>query len=272
MIPLTLCWLTVPTASPIELIDAAATAGFSSAAMRVVESGANDISFVGENGADVPAIRRAAAAHGIGLTRCAGFRLDGRAPRPRYLRFVEAAAELGVRYISAIGNDTHEERAAGHFAELCDCAAEFGLVATIEFAPFTAVRTVADAQALIRRSARANAAILVDTMHLVRAGGSADDLRQIPRSLLSVVQICDGPLKGPEPSKLQWESRHDRFDPGEGELPLEEMLDALPADLPAEIEVPSLAQRDLPPADRARKAAFAAEKFFAACRGWQNGR
>lgn len=262
MTPLTLCWLTIPNATPIEVIRAAAAGSFSSAAIKVVDAGETDISIIGENRGLVPSLKRSSAEEGITLTRAAGFRLDGRPMSDRYLPYVEAGAELGVKYISIIGTDLDEGRLTAHFADLCDCAAQFGLQTTIEFVPSTSVKTVEDAHDLIRRSGKTNATILVDTMHVHRSGGTAGNLRRVPADLLSVVQLCDGKLVSPEPSKLMLESRNDRLDPGMGELPLVAMLEALPADIPIEIEVPCMAFRNTSPTERAIAAANAARAFL----------
>jgi len=262
MTPLTLCWLTIPQATPAELVRAAAAGGFASAAIRMLEAGPADASFIGDNGALVPSLKSLANGEGIKLTRAAGFRLDGRAPTERYRRYVEAAAELAIDYVSIIGNDSDRARQTDHFAELCESAARHGMKTTIEFAPFTSVRTVEDADALIRRAGQPNATILVDTMHVHRSGGSAENLRRARPDLLSVVQLCDGTLAGPEPSQLLYESRNDRLDPGLGELPLLEMLGALPDNIAIEVEVPCKAYRDVAPAERAVSAAKAARAFL----------
>ena len=84
-----------------------------------------------------------------------------------------------------------------------------------------------------------NGAVLVDTLHLARSGGSPDDLRAVPSRLLPYLQVADAPAAppGPERDTLREEALHGRLLPGEGELPLEATLAAVP-DVPLSAGAP----------------------------------
>jgi hypothetical protein len=53
-----------------------------------------------------------------------------------------------------------------------------------------------------------------------------------------------------------------RLYPGEGELWLHEMLDALPADVTLDLEAPRVADAQLSPADKAKSAMQATRRFL----------
>jgi len=68
------------------------------------------------------------------------------------------------------------------------------------------------------------------------------------------VQFCDAPLRGEK--EYFFEALEQRCMPGEGELPLADMLAALPRGIPLSIEIPHkrLAQAGVAHAERVRRA------------------
>lgn len=77
------------------------------------------------------------------------------------------------------------------------------------------------------------------------------------------MQNCDAPIARPASGDLVDEARHHRRPPGEGELPLAELLAVLPADVTLSVEVQSedLARR-YPPTERARHLLRAARRLL----------
>ena len=65
------------------------------------------------------------------------------------------------------------------------------------------------------------------------------------------------------PEELRRESRTARLLPGEGELPLDALLDALPPDVAISVEAPSARDAHLPAAERARRALAATRAVLA---------
>ena len=263
MTPLILCWLTVPTATPLALIRAASAGGFASVGMRIVEAGEPDIAFVGGSGEKAAEVRRAADGEGVSILRTAGFRMDGRYNADRFYPFIEATAELGATYVSVIATDSDPTRRVADFADLCSRAAEFGLRGAVEFTPFSAVKAIEDGLDFVVKSGHDDAAILLDTLHLYRSGGKAEDIRAVPSQRLAVAQLCDGKLAAPEASQLLNEARNDRLDLGKGEWPLVDFMRALPPGIPLEVEVPCWEERDLPPMTRAINAGRATRAYLA---------
>jgi sugar phosphate isomerase/epimerase len=99
--------------------------------------------------------------------------------------------------------------------------------------------------------------VMVDPLHLRRFGGTVDDIRAIDRELLLYYQICDAPLEPPtglprpplprgqsgDIDDLQFEARAVRLLPGEGELPLGDIVAVMPPGIPVSVEAPNLALR-----------------------------
>jgi sugar phosphate isomerase/epimerase len=83
--------------------------------------------------------------------------------------------------------------------------------------------------------------LLIDTMHLVRSGSGAADVANLDPNLIGYVQLCDVPLR-PRIADYMQESMTERMAPGSGELPLRDILAALPRHLVIGIEVPLQSQ------------------------------
>jgi hypothetical protein len=112
--------------------------------------------------------------------------------------------------------------------------------------------------------------VLFDPLHFQRCGDNLTYLRSVDPALLPILQLSDAPLVQPtglpRPCWLprgqgtaipdaQLESRAMRLLPGDGELPLVEMLAAMPAGIPISVEAPVLSLWEtLPPVDIARRA------------------
>ena len=83
------------------------------------------------------------------------------------------------------------------------------------------------------------------------------DVATVEPSLLRYAQICDASADRPGPAdtaRLVAEARTGRLLPGEGVLPLRELVRALPDALPLAIEAPVRATAHLPALERAQRA------------------
>ncbi len=82
-------------------------------------------------------------------------------------------------------------------------------------------------------------------------------MKQVDPALFRYAQICDAAPDMPGPTDtpaLIREARTGRLLPGEGVLPLAELVAALPAGVPLAIEAPCRATADLPALERAKRA------------------
>jgi sugar phosphate isomerase/epimerase len=171
--------------------------------------------------------------------------------------FLEVSARLGAKYVLVMSAESQEARTIERFGELCDRAAPYGLTVGLEFAIYTGVRTLAHAASILAKAERSNASVLIDALHFSRSGGLPAHVKQVDPALLRYVQICDATSEMPGPTDtpaLIREARTGRLLPGEGALPLRELVAALPAGLPLAIEAPCRATAELPALERAKRA------------------
>ena len=118
-----------------------------------------------------------------------------------------------------------------------------GVEVTTELVPGLTVADLPTALAAVRHVGRRNFRLLIDTMHLVRSGSGAADLARIEPSLIGYIQLADAPLT-PRFATYFEEAMFERMSPSTGELPLLEVLRALPRELPIGIEVPLRSQAE----------------------------
>jgi sugar phosphate isomerase/epimerase len=171
--------------------------------------------------------------------------------------FLEVSARLGAKNVLVMSAEPDEARTLERFGDLCDRAARYGLQVCLEFAIYTGVRTLAHAAQMVARSKRPNASVLVDALHFSRSGGLPAHIRDVDPALFRYAQICDASADMPGPTDtpaLIREARTGRLLPGEGVLPLGELVAALPAGVPLAIEAPCRATAELPAVERAKRA------------------
>jgi len=264
MPPLSLCPLTIIRATHREMVEAAAAGGFASVGLRLIAPRPGDPvhPLVGDSRA-IRDLRQIMDDHGVGLFDIESLWLspatDPAAARPA----LEACAELGGRYVLAAGNDPDWPRMVANFAAVCALAAEYGLRVGIEPTSYCVIRALAQADALLRDAHVDNAGILVDALHFARGGGRTADLAAIAPDRFAYAQICDAQASAPaDESELMAEARSGRLLPGEGHLPLDAILDALPPGLPIGVEAPTAAFHSLPLNECARLAGSATRAFF----------
>lgn len=176
---------------------------------------------------------------------------------PDHLRIIEAGAEIGARNLLVVSSEPDPAAAPDRFARICDQAEAHGLRASLEFGAFTAVRDLSAALDLLDRADRPGAGLLVDPLHFARTGGAPGDLARVEPGRFAYAQYCDARSSGPHPDDTAGiirEALDLRLLPGEGALPLGELLSALPPGLPLSVELRSEALRTRwpDPADRAR--------------------
>lgn len=262
---LSLAPVTINEVDPPELIAAAASAGFAATDLRVLGApGAAPVAPVIGNRPMMAAIAAACADSGISIFAATGvwlvpdFRLDAALPA------LELAAQLGAEQFLVVGNDPIEERMTDHLGQLAAAAADFRLRLALELMPYTAVNSLTKAYRLVAACAAPNLGLLIDALHLARSGGTPAEVASIPPQHIAYVQLCDAPLTPPPEGALRQESLSARLYPGDGELPLFALMDALPPDIVIDVETPVASDRSLPPDRRASLAAAATKRFLAA--------
>lgn len=176
---------------------------------------------------------------------------------------LDALAELGVPRISVVSLDPDLGRTFDQFGVLTDVAARRDIRTAVEPVPGLTVADLPTALAAVTHVGRPDFQLMVDSMHLVRSGSGAADLAAVDPNLIGYAQLCDTTLR-PRGDKYADEAVFERMVPGEGELPLREILSVLPPDVVVEIEVPrrSLALAGVSPIDRIRPCVEAARRLL----------
>jgi sugar phosphate isomerase/epimerase len=256
---LSLAHLTVLDTTPPELVTVAAAAGFRTIGIRLTATpsvGVPPYDMLG----DGPLLRETLARladTGVSVLDTEFLRFEPEHPVGVPEGFLEASARLGARHVLVMSAEPEEARTLERFGDLCDRAAGYGLTVGLEFAIYTGVRTLADAARVVATSKRPNASVLIDALHFSRSGGLPAHVARVDPSLFRYAQLCDaGPDRpGPDDTPaLIREARMGRLLPGEGVLPLGELVAALPASVPLAIEAPCRATADLPAVERAKRA------------------
>ena len=178
---------------------------------------------------------------------------------------LEIMAELGIDRINTLSLDPDRNRAIDQFGALVEMAAALGMETTLETSPGFTPDDLPTALEILHAVGRADFRLLVDTMHVVRGGASPADVAALDPSLIGYVQLSDVPLVPTGQMSYYEEALFDRKVPGTGELPLLDILAAVPADVVIGLEVPNRADAEagLGPHERLGRCVDAARDLLA---------
>lgn len=141
----------------------------------------------------------------------------------------------------------------------CERAARAGITVALEFLPGTGIPDLERALRIIEAVRAPNLGLTLDTWHWARTGATLADIRALPAGVIKDFQLSDRAAdQDMLPDSEQW----GRLLPGDGALPLAEIVAAVRANAPeltvnAEIFSEELQQRDPEDAARAIAAALA---------------
>ena len=261
---LTLGWLTLLDVAPADMVTAAAAGGFDSVGIRITGRRLDDTYFpvVGHSSV-LSEIRRRLTDTGVRLSNTSIYHLYPEITLDHLQPAIEATAELGAKTIVVTCMDPDEARWTEFVASCCERAANFNLKLALEFVPYSCARSLDQACRIVRNAQRPNFGLLIDPLHLARSGGSPSALSSVEPGLIFFAQLCDAAREKPPDMDLATEARTGRLYPGDGGLSLHEFLDALPAEIEIEVEMPRGDQVDVPPGERARRAGEATRRFLA---------
>jgi sugar phosphate isomerase/epimerase len=266
---ISLAHLTVLDTEPPELVTVAAAAGFRAVGIRLTAPPSVGVPPY-DMMRDGPLLRetlRRLADTGVSVLDTEFLRFEPDVPVGIPEGFLEVSARLGAKHVLVMSAEPDEARTLERFCDLCDRAAAYGLHVNLEFAIYTGVRTLAQAARVVAGSARPNASVLVDALHFSRSGGIPAHVAAADPSLFRYAQICDAsadvPASDDAPALIR-EARTGRLLPGEGALPLAELVAALPAAAPLAVEAPCRATAGLPALERAARAHRALSALLAA--------
>jgi len=214
-----------------EKFEAIAAAGFTG-----VEIFENDLLSYSGSPADA---KRIAGDLGLEIVTFQPFRDFEGLPEParsrafaRAERKFDLMQELGTDLLLICSNVAPDalggiDRAAEDFRLLGEQAAARGLRVGFEALAWGRhINDYRDAWEVVRRADHPSVGLVLDTFHALARKTDLKAIRAIPRDRIFLVQVADAPLL--DMDYLNW-SRHFRCLPGQGDLPLDDFMDALGA-------------------------------------------
>jgi len=258
-----LAHLTVLDATPLELLDAALAGGFQSAGLRIVPPMPTDkiVEVIGNE----PLIRdliRKMSDTGIDIWDVEAVWLTPDTEISSLLPALEVGQRLGARHLLVVGHDPDFNRLADNFSKLCEECRKYHLGAALEMMSYVELRTLQQAVKLLQTTGQNNASLLIDALHFFRSGAKLEDLRSIDPTYFKYLHLCDAPLNSPSVDGLRAEGRGGRTYPGEAELPLVDLLKALPSHIGVAVEAPNATLSHLPVAERAKRCGDATRRVL----------
>lgn len=240
-----LAHLTVLGWDPVEMIHNAAAIGYDYVSVRTINMGLS-----GESDYDISknkklfnGIKEAMDETGVRIYDIELARVAGGVDVRAYEASFEAAARLGAKgMISSIWTED-KPYYIEQFATLCDLAARYGLQVNLEFPTWACVWDLKGVMEVLETVKKANAGVMVDTLHVHRSRVSLEELAQIPRELLNLAHICDGPAEIPDRSDkdaLIFTGRDARYYVGEGAIDVAGIVKTLREDTVLSIELPNI--------------------------------
>lgn len=193
---------------------------------------------------------------GVGLDLAYPFTLAGRTTIESLRPALDSAAALGARMVNVLAYDRDPGRRIETFAGFCDSAREYGLSVVVEFFPSSQVRTLGEALALVAAIGRpGEVGVNVDLLHLMRSGGTIEEVAAAPPGSILYAQMCDGPA-AVDPACRDHEASSQRLLGGEGVFDCAGFAAALPAGCPISVELPQgdALAAGVPALERARRA------------------
>ncbi|BBU31006.1 xylose isomerase [Burkholderia sp. THE68] len=238
--PLAAAHLTALEVAPVPWVRLAARAGFAAVGLRMHPAVPGAIAWPTMPGtAAHRELQDALAGEGIAVHDVEFIPVVPELVPASFALLFETAASLGARCVNVSGDDPDPARLADHLAALAELGRTYGLRIDLEFMRWRHVASLAQARAMIARVAHPTLAVLVDALHLSRSGGTPDDVAAMPSGWIGSAQLCDARARLPaSDDEAIHEARADRLPPGEGALPLDGLLRALPADTALSVEMP----------------------------------
>ncbi|MCR2811396.1 MULTISPECIES: sugar phosphate isomerase/epimerase [unclassified Microbacterium] len=254
---LSLSPLSLLPASPLAIIEAAATAGFGHLGLRFIPGMEGDADVLAD-----PALMRAITTSlhetNLQLLDVEVIRAAPDLDPDAYLPLFEFAGSLGGRNVlvtatsGAIRTPEDEAQIVRALARLADNAARFGIRPMLEFMVYRDIASLQDAVRIATAVGVERFGICIDALHLSRSHGTPLEVADIDPALIACVQLCDAPGEIPDCTGLPIEARYERLLPGHGALPLADLVAATPAGVPFSVEVPRRDWGGLDLTDRAR--------------------
>lgn len=240
--------ITALEASPQQLVSLAAEAGCERVCIFVR---APDQPIVDRDGSlfrfptvlpdEVADMKACMEMHGISIMNAEFFPIEEYTDWEIYIPALDLANALGAERIVVHVNVTDETRAVQSLTRICDLAADRALKVGLEFMGISpGCNSLARALHFVEQAGRPNLGVAIDALHLIRTGGTIEEVAALHPQHIAYVQLCDGAgLDRCDDVNDYFTEAFDRLAPGEGVFPLAALMRALPPQVDVDIEVPS---------------------------------
>jgi 2-keto-myo-inositol isomerase len=212
--------LNTSTIKPTPLLEKIAIAG--KAGYKAIEPWNDEITAYLEHGGDWATLKKSIADAGLKVVSVIALHSWITTDGPDYARVLDEcrrrmsqAVELGSPYIVASPpmDVADLNRSIDRFGELLEIGTGIGVIPSMEFLGFVdGIKSVASAWAIASGTGNPKATVVADVFHMIRGGGSIDDLLTLKGDRLANFHINDVPA---EPDPLT-QKDEDRVMVGEG--------------------------------------------------------
>ena len=214
----------MPEATPVQLVEAAAHAGF--------DYGGMWIEMADWTAATTREVKATLTATGLSLLDVEVVWIKPGPLDPDHLRIVDIGLELGARNVLCVSSDPDAGATRDKLAALMTHAGS-GIRINLEFGLFTEVKSIHQANAILLAIDAPNMGLLIDALHWARSGGTLADVAAVPVEWLGYAQLCDAQMPGADPDDtdaILSEAIDGRVALGRGGLGINGLLAALPDD------------------------------------------
>lgn len=227
---------------PPELIRLAAKTGYDAVSLRTIPLGlpgekpynlAKDPQLMRET-------KRALAETGIKYMDTEIARIADGVDVREHEPALAAAAEMGVTHILTNIWTDDKNRCMEQFVRLCELAGQYGQDVNVEFVTWASVSDLRQTKELLTASGQKNVGIVVDMLHFYRSRVQLSELDDCPKEWFHYAHLCDCGAEIPaETEALAHTGRAERLYPGEGAVPIREIISRIPnRDITFGLEVP----------------------------------
>lgn len=229
---------------PAQFVNLAADLGCHYISTGLIQGPPSPLGYPGWSLRDDPALRKEMIAvmrdRDVSISLGEGFTIRPGVDVRDKARDLELMCELGVKRINAVSMEPDLHRTYDQYAAMAEMADKVGVEANVELSPGMTIGNLTAAVAVVKHVARKNFKLLIDTMHFVRSGSSVTELAALDPDMIGYAQLCDAPLISKYTTYME-EAMNARMSPGQGELPLRDIVAALPSHVVLGLEIPQLA-------------------------------
>ena len=259
-----LAYLTVFGSPPRRMVQIAAETDYDFVSLRLAPVTDDEPTFpFTTDPAFVADVVKALDEYGVSVLDVELIRTDPGTKTADWRDFVAVAEELGASHMITQIPEPDIGQAVETFQEICDLGARSGMTIDLEFIPWTSNNDLTTAVEIVTQAGSPNGAVLVDTLHFARSESSLTELADLPEKLVNFIPLCDArDVWSIDDQEFIRVARSDREPPGQGNLDLRSIVEAMPR-VPYALEVPNDVRRqELGAEGFARLVREAAETFF----------